>query len=164
MYFWQINKLRQQLASEGLSEQQAFYYYLATAILSAVLYEIVANGPPSEASSADLLDAMMYFAFTIGGVAWCYRQNGGAEGTDFLTRIVPVAWVMFWRLVACVIPFFVIVGVIDWYQTGHLGRPGSEMPVLIIIMNGLFAGMWWRMGVHMNWVAEQKKAWPAPVK
>lgn len=138
-----------------LSEQQAFRYYLATAILSAVLYEIVANGPPSETKPVDLLDAGMYFACTIGGIIWCYRQNGGAAGSEFLRRIVPIGWVMFWRLVGLVIPFFIIVGAIHWHQTGEFGRPGSEMPVLIIIMNGLFGGIYWRMGVHMKWVADR---------
>ena len=157
MYIWQIKQLRDQLAGDGLSEQQAFRYYLATAIFSAVLYEIVANGPPSEPKPVDLLDAAMYFTFTIGGIIWCYRQNGGADGRDFLRRIVPIGWVMFWRLVGVVIPFFIIVGAIDWYQTGKFGRPGSEMAILIIIMNCLFGGMYWRMGVHMKWVADRAK-------
>ena len=119
-----------------------------------MLYEIVANGPSSEANPVDLLDAGMYFTFTIGGIIWCYRQNGGANGQDFLRRIVPIAWVMFWRLVGLVIPFFIIVGAIDYLQTGKFGRPGSETAILIIIMNGLFGGMYWRMGVHMKWVAD----------
>jgi hypothetical protein len=160
MYLWKIGRLREQLAGDGLTSRQAFHYYLATAMLSAVLYEIVANGPSSEPSSADILDAVMYFAFTIGGIVWCYRQNGGPAGNDFLDRIVPVAWVMFWRLVACVIPFFLIVGLVDWYQTGHIGRPGSEMPLLIVVMNGLFGGMWWRMGVHMKWIADNGRGLP----
>jgi hypothetical protein len=154
MYIWRINRLRQQLAKNGLSQKQAFYYFLATSILSGLLYEIVANGPASEVKLVDLLDTVMYLGFTIGGIVWCYKQNGGAAGTDFLERIVPIGWVMFWRLVSLVIPFFVIVGAIDWYQTGNLGRPGSEMAILIVIMNSLFGGMWWRMGVHMRWVAE----------
>ena len=145
------------MATEGLNEQQAFRYYLATAIFSAILYEIVANGPSSEFKPVDLLDMAMYFTFTIGGIIWCYRQNGGADGRDFLRRIVPIGWVMFWRLVGLVIPFFIIVGAIDWYQTGKFGRPGSEMAILIIIMNCLFGGMYWRMGVHMKWVADRAK-------
>ncbi|MGI9328682.1 MAG: hypothetical protein ACR2PZ_25935 [Pseudomonadales bacterium] len=154
MYWWHIRNLRQQLAQDGLSESHAFRYYLATAILSALLYEAVANGPPSETKAVDILDASLYLGFTIGGTVWCYRQNGGAAGRDFLIRIVPIAWVMFWRLMSVVIPFFIIVGAVDWYQTGNLGRPGSEMTLLVIIMNGLFGGMWWRMGVHMKWVVE----------
>jgi len=154
MYWWRIQPLRQQLARQGLREALAFRYYLATAILSALLFEAVSNGPASEAKAIDLLDGALYLGFTIGGIVWCYRQNGGATGRDFLNRVVPIAWVMFWRLVSVVLPFFVIVGVIDWMQTGNFGKPGSELPVLVIIMNGLFAGMWWRMGVHMKWVAE----------
>jgi len=154
MYVWRINPLRHQLAKSGLNQKQAFQYYLATSILSAVLFELVATGPSSEPTVADLLDTVLYLGFTIGGIIWCYKQNGAADGTDFLNRIVPIGWVMFWRLVSLVIPFFVIVGAIDWYQTGNLGRPGSELPILILIMNGLFGGMWWRMGVHMKWVAD----------
>ena len=158
MYFWQIRKLREQLATSGLSSRQAFSYYLATAILGALLYEAVANGPSSEASPVDVLDAVLYFSCLIGGIIWSYRQNGGADGIDFLDRLVPIAWVMFWRLVAVVIPFFVVVGAIDWYRTGNLGRPGSEIAILILFMNGLYGWMWWRIGVHMRWIADRSNA------
>jgi hypothetical protein len=74
-----------------------------------------------------------------------------------LRRIVPIGWVMFWRMVGLVILFFIIVGAVDWYQTGKFGRPGSETAILIIIMNCLFGGIYWRMGVHMKWVADRSK-------
>ncbi len=96
MYIWRIKRLRQQLAIEGLSEKRAFYYYLGTAIVGALIYEAIANGPPSGAGPAptDYLDGILYLAFTIGGIIWCYLQNGGAIGSDFLKRIVPIGWVM----------------------------------------------------------------------
>ena len=153
MYIWRIDPLRKQLANEGLTQKEAFRYYIAAALLNSVLFEVVANGPPSELKLVDLLDTLLYFSFVTGGVIWCYRSNGGAEGKEFLTRIVPIAWVMWWRLVSIVIPFWTLLGVVDYIRTGELGRPGAEMAVLIIIMNCLYAGMWWRMGVHMKWVA-----------
>jgi len=47
MYILRIVKLRQRLAGQGLSEKHALFYYLATAILSALTYEAVANSPGS---------------------------------------------------------------------------------------------------------------------
>jgi len=45
MFILRIIKLREQLAAQRLSAQQAFRYYLATAILGALTYEAVANSP-----------------------------------------------------------------------------------------------------------------------
>lgn len=154
MYFWQIKKLRAKLAGEGLSQRQEFFYYLAGAFLVAALYEIVANGPGTEQKAVDLLDAGMYFGFKLGGVVWCYTQNGGADGRDFLARMVPIALVMFLRLVSLVIPLFIALGVYHYIQTGQMGRPGSETPALVFMMNCLYGAMWWRSGVHMKWVAD----------
>ena len=83
MYIWQIKRLRQQLAIEGLVEKEAFYYYLGTAIIGALIYEAIANGPPTGAGAepalTDYLDGILYVGFTIGGIIWCYLQNGGAD-------------------------------------------------------------------------------------
>jgi hypothetical protein len=156
VYIWRINPLREQLASDGLSQKQAFQYYLATTILGCLLYEMSSNGPGSEFTAEAALDLVLYLGFNIGGIIWCYRQNGGADGNHFLDRIVPIGWVMFWRLASIVIPFFALLGAIDWYQNGSIGRPGSDVAFLIIFMNVLYGGMWWRMGVHMQWVAERR--------
>ena len=67
MHFWQIKKLRVKLAGEELTQRQEFIYYLGGAILVAALYEIVANGPATEQKPVDVLDAVMYFGFKIGG-------------------------------------------------------------------------------------------------
>ncbi len=155
MYIWRITPLREQLAKEGLSAKQAFRYYLAMTILGCLLYEGASFGPGSEFNAEVALDASLYLAFNIGGIIWCFLQNGGANGSQFLDRIVPIGWVMFWRLASIVLPFFALLGAISWFQTGTVGRPGSDMALLIIIMNLLYGGMWWRMGVHMGWVAER---------
>ena len=63
MYIWQIKRLRQQLAIEGLVEKEAFYYYLGTAIIGALIYEAIANGPPTgagaEPAATDYLDGIL---------------------------------------------------------------------------------------------------------
>ena len=138
-----------------LSQKKAFQYYLATTLLGCLLYESSSFGPASEFNAEAALDAVLYFGFNIGGIIWCYRQNGGADGTQFLSRIVPIGWVMFWRLASIVLPFFALLGAIEWARTGSMGRPGADMAALIIFMNVLYGGMWWRMGVHMQWVAER---------
>ena len=54
MFILQINPLRKQLATTGLSAQHAFRYYLATAILSALTYEAIANGPQNPETTVAL--------------------------------------------------------------------------------------------------------------
>ena len=61
LYILGITKLLQQLASDELGEKQAFHYYLATAILSALTYEAVANSPGSGGTllPVDYLDGVL---------------------------------------------------------------------------------------------------------
>lgn len=157
MYILGIKKLRQQLADDAFVEKQYFYYYLATAILSALTYEAVANSPGSGGTMppVDYLDGGLDFAFTIAGITWCCVQNGGAGGTNFLQRIVPIGWVMLWRaLLFGLLPFTILVGFLNWNATGSFGRPESETVIEIIIHNGIFLIMFWRMGVHMKWIKD----------
>ncbi len=155
MYILGISKLRQQLADDAPGDQQAFYYYLATAILSALTYEAVANSPGSggDMVPVDYLDGGLDLAFTIAGITWCYLQNGGADGRNFLQRIVPIGWVMWWRaMLFGLVPFTILVGFLNWNSTGSFGRPESETVIEIVIHNGIFLVMFWRMGVHMKWI------------
>ncbi len=160
MYILGIMKLRQHLARGAFDEKQAFYYYLATAILSGLTYEAVANSPGSGGviHGVDFLDGGLDLLFTIGGITWCYLQNGGADGDDFLQRIVPIGWVMLWRaLLFGLLPFTILVGFLNWNATGSFGRPETETVSEIIIHNGIFLIMFWRMGVHMNWVKNKQQ-------
>ena len=155
MYIWQIKPLRQQLVTEGLSQKQAYHYYLATLVFNALLFEAVSLNPAgSDFQPIALLDTSLYLLCVIGGVIWCFRQNGGASGKDFLPRLISISWVMFWRLTSLVTPFFALVGVISYVETGVFGRPGADMAIMMIVMNALYAGMWWRIGAHMHWVAK----------
>jgi len=159
MYVLGIRKLRQQLAEDALGERQAFYYYLATAILSGLTYEAVANSPGSGGAilPVDYLDGGLDMLFTIAGITWCYLQNGGADGNNFLQRIVPIGWVMLWRaLLFGLLPFTILVGFLNWNSTGSFGRPESESILEIIIHNGIFLVMFWRMGAHMKWINDTK--------
>lgn len=160
MYILGINKLRQQLASDAVDEKQAFHYYLATAILSGLTYEAVANSPASGGAMlpVDYLDGVLDLVFTVAGISWCYLQNGGAKGDDFLQRIVPIGWVMLWRaLLFGLLPFTILVGFLNWNATGSYGRPESETVIEIVIHNGIFLVMFWRMGAHMHWVKSTKQ-------
>ena len=162
MYIWQIKKLRQQLAIEGLGGKEAFYYYLGTAIIGALIYEAIANGPPTgagaEAAATDYLDGILYVGFTIGGIIWCYLQNGGATGSNFLQRIVPIGWVMSWRYFALVVIFTFGLAQIRGFLTGEYGRPEVESVWEVIVMNSLIMWLFWRMGIHMKWVADNSGA------
>ena len=133
-----------------------------TAIIGALIYEAIANGPPTgagaEPAATDYLDGILYVGFTIGGIIWCYLQNGGATGSDFLKRIVPIGWVMSWRYFALVIIFTAGLAAIRWQLTGETGRPEVESVWDVVVMNSLIMWLFWRMGIHMKWVADNSGA------
>ena len=159
MYILGITKLRQDLADDAMGEKQAFLYYLATAIVGALVFEAVANSPQSGGPMlpVDYLDGSLELVFTIVGITWCYTQNGAMSGKDFLRRIVPIGWVMWWRTKLFVLlPWTLLIAALNWYSTGSWGRPESETVVEIVIHNGINLFMFWRMGVHMKWVHEAK--------
>ena len=85
------------------------------------------------------------------GIFYCYTQNGGRSGTDFLARLVSLWWVLGWRwLLPILLVVFAIAGLV--VITTEEGAPrGSLIALSFRFIEAVFLV---RLGHHFREVAE----------
>lgn len=94
MYFFNIDGLKQQLASHGLSQAQALGYLLALTLLWYLPIGVMGDG-------LTVWDTASFWAsllITVVGTFAAYKANGGNHGKQFLERFLSLSWVIFWRV------------------------------------------------------------------
>ncbi|PXX37325.1 hypothetical protein [Undibacterium pigrum] len=91
MYFWKLDLLKKQLIANGLTEAQGYSYMLVYTIFGAIAIEMMAYIPHES------LDGWTYFASLLNilipavGTMMAFRANGGASGTQFLSRYISIS-------------------------------------------------------------------------
>jgi hypothetical protein len=100
VYFWRIRELAEVLGTRGLTQQEAFRYYLVHSVLIA----IVAEAPTPEWNLWHAVSAAATAIITAAGLIHCFRSNGGAGGEEFLPRIVSILWVVMIRMMVFTMP------------------------------------------------------------
>ena len=146
MYFWNINKLKEDLKEQPLPESESFKYLLASSIVLGLVMV-----PLFETNKYDVIGALLDTVVLVFGVLYIFRCNGAANGEHLLQRYFSLGWVVSIRwLVLAVIPVFVayfvvmeIVGEVPEYTT-------LQDTVLISV---LYAGYFLRLGAHFKWVS-----------
>jgi uncharacterized RDD family membrane protein YckC len=89
MYFWNINKLKNQLITTGLSKKTAGLYLVAIVTIHIMPGFFLDN----ESNLWDKIDTVAFIAFLILGCAYCFIVNGGYSGKDFFKRYLSLSWV-----------------------------------------------------------------------
>ena len=94
-------------------------------------------------------------AITIIGTIYCYRCNGGSNGTSFLERYFVIGWVVTIRYIIIIcLPSMIAFGVIG-KSIGFLRDKTSEYEVLLFAV--LIAGLYWRLGSNIQHVSKHSK-------
>ena len=95
MRFLSINRLKQELRTDSLSEHDAFAYFFAALIVETLLMNS-SFAFPGEAEFA-LLDIASVLAptFIVVTATWIlYLANGGKDGRHFFLRYFSILWVV----------------------------------------------------------------------
>ena len=142
MYFWNTTALKQKLADRPLTDAEAFPYYLAESLLIVVGMAIAAHVVPEQWNTAYYLAAIPVTAW---GLYHAYARNGGAQGVQFLPRVVSLGWVLSVRLL--VLSFLVGIALYVLVPEAMQGQADFAANLALTI------GYFWRLGVHMQDVA-----------
>jgi len=151
MYFWNIDKLKQDIKDGGLSESEQFKYLLVFIVLM-TLSEIVYVG---ESFSSVKYDLAIDIIFAIFGTYYLYRCNGGANGKRFLEKffsigfVVGVRWIVFIILPIAFVLFFDAVFMIFNMEDEKI----FDILDYIIIPIAMLI-YYWRSGVQIKDVAK----------
>lgn len=148
MYFWKINKLKEELKKGPLAEKSAFKYFFVYALLYSItsipVREPVENGTYSSIVGLILGLLSVYYA---------YACNGGAQGKDFVVRYISVGWVTAIRwLVMVFIPFMIVF-------TGFKIASGKLESTLIdiFLFNIVSLTLYWKTGQHLKELASHSE-------
>ncbi|MBN1625733.1 MAG: RDD family protein [Deltaproteobacteria bacterium] len=92
IYLWNINRLKFDLANRGISKKQTLIYLIC--ILSVQTASWVLSYSEDVAINLwDKIDLSGFSLFIVIGAVYCYHENGGRDGSHFMSRYISLAWV-----------------------------------------------------------------------
>ena len=148
MYFWNIEKLKQDIRNGGLSESVQFKYLLIWVILT-LFSEL-------EYLGSNFDDIKYQFAidliFTILGTIYLYKCNGGANGKNFLQKFISISIVVFFRIILYFIAFMLLLSILLAFS--KISDTQYDNLVNYIILPILQLVYYWRAGIHIKDVAK----------
>ena len=121
MYIWNIGALKKKLASERFSDKELIPYIVLYAGLSALVIE-VNQYLQIEANAWDYIESVGALIMAIAGTVYCYKCNGGKNGTNFASKYFSIGFVIGVRFFVYLIPIVFLLGfytVIVFDQEGH---------------------------------------------
>ena len=104
MYFLRVQPLKEQLAREGLTEKDRFWYLMVWMILMAL--------SSSVATQHSVSSVLLLFLITVAGVVWAWRRNGGPEGHGLFDRYFSIGFVVNLRVILVLLVLAGVVGAV----------------------------------------------------
>jgi hypothetical protein len=161
MYWWNVSKLAEDFREGRVEEKERFKYYLATSILWTLATQpFLYYG--STFRIADLISAAATVTVTIVGIFLCYRANKNGDHTDFIGRMVCLAWPIGIKLAVLFLPVlvvFVVVFGIAVFRTGPDSDALNYATVGAIIGGALFTiWFYWLLYKYVTLIAHAKGA------
>ena len=143
MYFWNIKALKETLSNDELSENESFKYLLATLFLFTL-----ATFPFEYSNDMDKVSWFIELGIIGFGTVLCFRANGAAEGKLFLQRYLSLAWVLSIRLIAFLIPFFIVLNIV----LEAFGVPYSESTsyIDVVVLAVISSAYYLRLAQHIK--------------
>lgn len=156
MYFWKIEKLKEELVEKGLSQSALFKYIFVYIFLSALVYEASYNFVGEESNNFDYLQSIINMVLIGFGTYFCYVANGGANGTDFAERYFSIGFVVAIRFLVLLIPIAIAMSAIFWSDEDTVDMSTKWNDVVVIVV--WTALLYWRTIYHINQVAKRVHA------
>lgn len=91
MYFWKLDLLKKQLIANGLTEAQGYSYMLVYTIFGAIAIEMMAYIPHESVDGWTYFASLLNILIPAVGTVMAFRANGGASGTQFLSRYISIS-------------------------------------------------------------------------
>ncbi|MCK5708086.1 MAG: hypothetical protein KAI43_10575 [Candidatus Aureabacteria bacterium] len=147
MYFWKINKLKEQLRTGTLSQSEIFKYLMAYIVLN-LLFHVAPNASNNQ---WDTLEKILVFFITIIGTYFLYLSNNGSSGKNFLERYISLYLVFGIRFTV----YFIIIGIplcffLNFYGFINLDNTNLVDVMVVTIAEIIF---YWRLSFHFKGVA-----------
>ncbi len=155
MYFWKIEKLKEELVQKGLNQSELFKYIFIYVFLSDLTYEVMCNFIGQESNNIDYVESILNMIIVGSATYFCYAANGGADGTDFAERYFSIGFVVSIRCMILLIP---IVGAMEFvfWNNEDVDMSTTWYDAVFTISWTIF--IYWRIIYHINQVAKRANA------
>ena len=127
MYFWNIEKLKEDIVAERFSEKNRFAYLLIYVVLAAIVMEAFLYIEVENLNIWDVVSSIGNIVITIVGTFFAYEANGAREGKDFLGRYLSIGFVMSIRFLALLVPIMIAL---IFLNDGERTRPLESILLL----------------------------------
>ena len=149
MYFWNINKLKEELKTETLTQFDNFKYLLAY-IIAISLFTMI---PTPINNLWDIVINISVLIITIVGVYCTYRSNNGLSGKNYLQRFFALNWVFGIRFIV----FFMLIGIPLCFLLVFIGlvdlNKSNLVDVIVVAISEII--FYWRLSFHFKDVANK---------
>lgn len=155
MYFWKIEKLKEDIRQDRLTEKDKFLYMLVSVVIYAILFEILAYMPAENSNQWDYIESIGNILLALLGTIFVFRANGGSQGRDFLGRYFALSLVVSIRFLVYSLPLFVLyVGLFTAVNENEAVSATTYVDVASIFL--WTVAMYWRICVHIKQASVQK--------
>jgi len=151
MYFWKIEKLKEDIRESKLTEKDRFIYALIYLVLGAIVMELMMLTQIENGNVWDLINSVGNIIIVTLGTIYAYKANGSNNGSDFLGKYFSIGFVMAIRFLVYAIPLFLLLFVYYFYAFGEEEEiPTNYIDVIPFLI--WYAVMYWRIYVHIKQV------------
>ncbi|MEY4840866.1 MAG: hypothetical protein RLZZ374_1774 [Cyanobacteriota bacterium] len=143
MRFFSLSKVKNDISSGALGEQETFKYMIAWFIVFCL---DSFPGSPEGASAAYYAFWVVSSVVNIWGIRKSYAANGGARGSSFIGRFLALGWVLGIRGLIVFIPSFVLLCVLLGVliaMTGMLQNGTEQVVAEYALFSSLIVYMVW---------------------
>ncbi len=121
MYFWRIEKLKNELAKHPVSQKKLFAYCLGITLL--LFIDGVPQSPENSLSlSQEWISWCIYFTTTLISLVSFYLINGGEKGRDFIGRFLSIQFVLQIRYSVFIIASAILLEILTGDNTRNYDR------------------------------------------
>ena len=100
MYFVRYKTLKEELTTHSLTDREALPYLIATSVIAILVITLTHE----RESDWEWLFKLTEVSLAVFGTLYCFRNNGGKEGHDFILKFLVLGWITLCRCVLLFIP------------------------------------------------------------
>ncbi len=148
MYFWKIEKLKDDIKVGYFTEKDRFIYALIYFMSCAIGMEVMMLMPLENGNIWDFINSFSFVLIVLLGTICAFRANGSINGRDFLGKYLSIGFVMAIRFMVYAIPLFIMLSIYYFYAFDEEECISSYIDVIPFL--AWYAALYWRICVHIK--------------
>ena len=144
MYFIKYHPLKERLRDRTMNDREALPYYILFSVMAALMTALPMGG---HLNRWNVLSAFVNTVVVITGIIYCFRQNGGKAGYDFIQKSVVLGWVVMVRLLLPFILCGVAAGFLKIWLRQSCDTTSWIDIVLVVVVEAIY---FQRFGRHIR--------------